>query len=649
MSAGPGCLQTALHRTNTTRPTGSLQILTSGLPLALMQSRNSESGNPNKRPSATGASMANSSGASRQMIQEVVNTAFDKADATSQVDPNLVAQITEQVIKCLKASGIAGGSVGSQTPPFVPIYPQTQPTPLHQPQPLNAATQPPPELPSPTRPASSSYPGRYTPPSRTSSSGSSSHEASSENQSYTSREPNPGSRRDSKASASGSEDAGARSRPRPARVPSTVEETTLEKIWKPLFEHDGKPTPRLGQLLRGLAKHLIEDCEPKQSIIITPGKLANFFRAARVSDESYPWNAIFGRSLTNASISRLFRDLRCQHHLVQLNDYDIPAIPGLTPQGFDTFMTILIQAHPDREFERLSNALRHMPISNADDSKERFPKELSRRLFPRRDDLEQQQRLYAALSADPAIPLPNKNTMPPPPPTKPPSMQHSSNTLGERGRSSYDFSFSAVDDEDIMPQVPIERARKPYYAREGGGKIHEQDEPSNAAKRPETASTRSSRANSSLQQPQYATSRPTDIPQTGSRSHRTSMSGAHPSSVGARRYGTSPSSNTTNTYTRSEGTNIGDIPASQYASNIHYDDSRAEVPVSPRRNDRPSKDEELAKAFGVSRRSSTYNGSGIQHDKPGYGGTDGYGSLPSSQGFGTGYGGYPAPSLGPRY
>ena len=615
----------------------------------MMQSNNPEGGISNKRSSAPGASMANGSTTSRQPIHEVVNTAFDRADAASQVDPDLVAQITEQVIKGLKASGIGGGPMASQTPQCVPQHPQTQPAPLYQPQPLNAARQPPPELSSPTSPASSSYPPRYTPPSRTSSSGSSSHEALSESQSYTSREPKSSSRRDSKASTSGSEDTSARSRPRPVRVPSAVAETTLEKIWKPLFDNNGKPTPRLGQLLRGLAKHLVEDCEPKQSIVVTPGKLADFFEATKVSDESYPWNAIFGGRLTNASISRLFRDLRCQHHLVQFNHHDVPTIPGLTPQGFDTFMTTLIQAHPDKEFKRLSNALRNMPISNADDCKERFPKELSKRLFPRREDLQQRQRLFAALSADPAISFPNKNTMPPPPPTQPPSMQHSSSTFGEREHNPYESSFSAVDDEDIITPVPIERVRKPYHAREGGGKIHEQDQPPTAAKRPEPTTTRSSRANSTLQTPQYTPSRPTDIPQTGSRSHRKSMSGAQPSSVGARRYGTSPSSNTTNTFTRSEGTNIGDIPASQYASNMHFDNSRSAAQDPPHRYNRRNTDDELAKGFGVPTRSSTINGSGSQYDNLGYGGTDGYGSLPGGQGNGIGYGGYPAPPIGPRY
>jgi hypothetical protein len=46
-------------------------------------------------------------------------------------------------------------------------------------------------------------------------------------------------------------------RPKPPPRETTVTEmTTLEKIWGKLFE-EGKPTKRLGQLLRGIAVHLV--------------------------------------------------------------------------------------------------------------------------------------------------------------------------------------------------------------------------------------------------------------------------------------------------------------------------------------------------------------------------------------------------------
>ena len=43
----------------------------------------------------------------------------------------------------------------------------------------------------------------------------------------------------------------------PTRVSTTGDETTLEKIWGQLFDKDNKPTPRLGQFLRGIAVHLV--------------------------------------------------------------------------------------------------------------------------------------------------------------------------------------------------------------------------------------------------------------------------------------------------------------------------------------------------------------------------------------------------------
>lgn len=47
----------------------------------------------------------------------------------------------------------------------------------------------------------------------------------------------------------------ARPKP-PSRETTVTEMTTLEKIWGKLFE-EGRPTKRLGQLLRGIAFHLV--------------------------------------------------------------------------------------------------------------------------------------------------------------------------------------------------------------------------------------------------------------------------------------------------------------------------------------------------------------------------------------------------------
>ena len=75
----------------------------------------------------------------------------------------------------------------------------------------------------------------------------------------------------------------------------------------------------------------------------------------------------------------------------------------------------MIQAYPDTEYERLAKAVLAMPISNADDRKERFPKELPRRLFPSTENLQAQQRCAANLSAEGVGPLRKAPTFPPHP------------------------------------------------------------------------------------------------------------------------------------------------------------------------------------------------------------------------------------------
>jgi len=56
--------------------------------------------------------------------------------------------------------------------------------------------------------------------------------------------------------ASTGDELSARRPPSVKRVLTDEEETVVEKMWQPLFA-DNKPTPRLGQFLRGLALHLV--------------------------------------------------------------------------------------------------------------------------------------------------------------------------------------------------------------------------------------------------------------------------------------------------------------------------------------------------------------------------------------------------------
>ncbi|KAK6433873.1 hypothetical protein LTR95_009946 [Oleoguttula sp. CCFEE 5521] len=392
-------------------------------------------------------------------------------------------------------------------------------------------------------------------------------------------------RRDSQDSAtSNSRGEAPRPRVRPAAAMAPLEEpTTLERIWKPLFDN-GNPTVRLGQFLRGLAIHLIDDCEPKGSFVVTPAKMLRYFDETKLPVEVYPWQTIFGGAMTNEAISVMYRKLLCQHHLVQVQNHEAPSVPGLTPSGFEWFLTCLIQAHPSLEFERLAKAVMNMPISNADDKSERFPKELSRRLLPSLPNPLAEQRIIASMAHEAALlQLRNASAMPPPPSSAPPQQQQSS--IPERERKPYSrSSFSnAIDDDDLLASssssLPVERERKPYAGREGAGKVYDSDS-SEKYERPTTSQYRPVDSGAPLPRPLRQNSIPplsssytsAGPPPSGTPRHRMSTgSGVPPPSFQPGSYPRPRRSPPpTNPYTRSEPVHVNDIPSAQYGSNMPY-------------------------------------------------------------------------------
>lgn len=183
-------------------------------------------------------------------INEAVTSAFDKADTS--IPPELIAQITENVIKQLKTSGIQDGST--------PI-PQTgfPPPPVQQPVPLSPSTMSGSSPPTHTR-------GVYTPPSPQKHHDFHGRESPHPHpapfthgpQSPTHDTPAAAfyGRRTSSPLSQSSD--GSRTRPKgPERLSTGKEETTLEKIWGQLFDESGHSTARLGQFLRGLAVHIV--------------------------------------------------------------------------------------------------------------------------------------------------------------------------------------------------------------------------------------------------------------------------------------------------------------------------------------------------------------------------------------------------------
>ena len=128
---------------------------------------------------------------------------------------------------------------------------------------------------------------------------------------------------------------------------------------------------RLAQFLRGIALHLIEDYEPKLSLVIPPHKMLRFYDEVSLPNEPYPWRDLFTK-LKHDTLSRIYRSLGCNHHFIQETPNSQPSVPAMTPGGFCQWLTLLIQAHPEIEFQRLAMAVRDMPISNADDRRERL-------------------------------------------------------------------------------------------------------------------------------------------------------------------------------------------------------------------------------------------------------------------------------------
>lgn len=459
-------------------------------------------------------------GKTRHPVNEVVNSAVDKAEASNSFPPEVLSQIASQVtasvLQRLKGTNLDGPVSAQHSATPAPaaastngvtssssVHSDNSSPPAHR----NVYTPPSPHraldeavIPPPTSPTKSTYSahGRYSPDND--------------------RRGSPSNNQTSQR-----EDARADKAERPKPTRKATEITTVEKIWGPLFD-GSHPTPRLGQFLRGLAVHLIEDYEPKHSLVITPPKMQKYYEDTKLAAELYPWQTVFDDR--TSSISRLYREVEAQHHLVQERVDERPDIPALTPIGFEKWNTLMILAYPDQEFERLQKAVLDMPICNFDDRKERFPKEISRRLFPKMPDQNIREKLEKAMSTHCNVSLKrwtsgsdqgsqqSQSTITPqraesvtstssqtavPPHSRPekatPVVGQGSTTERERHPYSNTPSEGAIVDEDDVPTPqPIERERKPYSAQPGGGKNYEDvnrppspPDPRNAASAPTPA------------------------------------------------------------------------------------------------------------------------------------------------------------------
>ncbi|KAF2263444.1 hypothetical protein CC78DRAFT_275598 [Lojkania enalia] len=544
-------------------------------------------------PRSRASSSAPSEGVPQPSVQPLnnaLNNAFDKSNSARAVDPDLIAQITAEVKKSvleeIKSKGVGVPSQAQPAPGPQGYVPQS--------------------------PISTSSAGNvYTPPSPKhhdfSSHGSTSPDPLARDPMFDGAGDTPTPRHE--RSTNIPHDPHSRPRPPPAsRMSQDGDFTPIEKMWQCLFDPQGLPTPRLGQFLRGLAVHLIDDYEPKKSLVISPSKMARFYDDVKLPDEIYPWQTIFDK-LPYATLGKIYRDMRCQHHLIQPHLSDQPHIPALTPEGFEEWMTAMIQAYPDTEYERLSKAVLDMPISNADDCKERFPKELPRRLFPHQENLPAQQRCAAALSVEGIRPLRKAPTFPPPPPMNPSNGQTPSL---ERERSRYasqaDTRAIDSDDEDSTPiSIPIERERKPYTAAPGGGKVYDDELSRSVQSDSSFHEQQRRRAPSSASQSQWipsSSSSHNQHPRTSS-----NVTGRRPRSPSFTNYGT-----------RSDP-NVRDIPGSYYSSmyDSEEDNRRFTKDSEKKRNEWARRQaEEDATLGGPTRRSTAGLSDSSYESRSGY-------------------------------
>lgn len=192
-------------------------------------------------------------GQSQQPFGEIPSAAFAQTEPHGQVPPELIAQITANVISQLKTTGLDSVSpIPPANPQFPPPPPVQRPAPLSPP--TDTTTLPPTQSRRVYTPPS---PQKYTEFPKTGSP-QPQPPVPQPNPTYF-HEPFSAPFQDRGASSPLSQTGeSGYSRPKgPRRLSTSKEETTLEKIWGQLFDEESHPTVRLGQLLRGLAVHIV--------------------------------------------------------------------------------------------------------------------------------------------------------------------------------------------------------------------------------------------------------------------------------------------------------------------------------------------------------------------------------------------------------
>jgi hypothetical protein len=139
-------------------------------------------------------------------------------------------------------------------------------------------------------------------------------------------------------------------------------------------------SPRLEQFIHEIAAHLLDEYEPEHSVGISPRTMQTFYQNHKIPEDIYPWQIVFDDR--TSSISRMLRELGVPHFLTQAEVSSRPETPALPVRGFEEWEWLLITAHPDREYERLSKVAETMSFGNLDEAgTESLLHELGQRLL----------------------------------------------------------------------------------------------------------------------------------------------------------------------------------------------------------------------------------------------------------------------------
>ncbi|OAX82546.1 hypothetical protein ACJ72_03103 [Emergomyces africanus] len=299
-------------------------------------------------------------------------------------------------------------------------------------------------------------------------------------------------------------------------------DTTVLFPWRPLFKNDGTPTGEMDDLLKVLAAHLFQPdqfqhslfppylLQPDHNIVeatgglMMPNNLRLYFQTTQPAHYPFPWEGkYYSRCqrlrtiadwdvldvlrLQDEDLSRLYCNLRAEHHLVQPYNNHAPRIPGLTRNGFIILMTWLVRAYPREQYEMIHSLMYQRPILPENILAKWFPKDRNSIYFSERPNLVVRNRLENIITRYSGInvhkPPVKTMTITEPPPVSAGTAPHHHGGLfggtttatnraipGTPVLSSSNFSWGL---QNHGPSIDLEERPQPHPIQLFGGSVHE--------------------------------------------------------------------------------------------------------------------------------------------------------------------------------